>query len=94
MEKVRKERVHDVQLLAAVARWTAEVEEAGFDNEGGVVVERKRLHDVDLDFDAVEGSCIATAKRKIEDGWEEVFRCYMTSRESSLPHLWSLSKRS
>ena len=73
MEKVRKERVHDVQLLASVARWIVSVEEDGFGESDGVVMEEKRLHEVELDFDDSAKSCrITTWRRRIDGSLEKL----------------------
>jgi hypothetical protein len=72
MDKVRKDRAHDV-LLAGVARWIAEVEVKGLDESGGVVTRDKMPHEIELDFDAVEGSCkVAGWWRRVDESWEGV----------------------
>lgn len=75
MEKVRRKRVRDVQLLAGVARWITATEEEGLDVCDGVIAEERRLHDVELDFHTWEGSCgvaVAAWRRRIDGSREEV----------------------
>ena len=63
---------HDMPL-AGVARWIADVEVKGLDESGGVVMEDKMLHEIELDFDAVEGRCkVAGWWRWVDESWEGV----------------------
>ena len=73
MEKTRRRKVRDVQLLARVARWIITVEEEGLDLCNGAVAEEKRLHDMELDFYIPEGSCrVTTWRRRVDGSPEEV----------------------
>jgi hypothetical protein len=43
------------------------------DESGGVVMEDKMPHEIELDFDAVEGSCkVAGWWRRVDESWEGV----------------------
>jgi hypothetical protein len=70
MEKVRKERVHDLRLLVRVARWIVSVEEEGWMADERLP-EEKRLSEVELEFDDVASMCGILAWRRLRDGSRE-----------------------
>jgi hypothetical protein len=73
MEKVRQERVNDVQTLAKVSKWIVEREEEGLAKDERSVVEETRFHEIELDFNQPGMKCKITAARRDALGrWEDI----------------------